>query len=212
MKLVYSTNSIFRLFVLLGMLFVIQACTKDRVIDLGPQLPPGDEQLMYYWSFNNTVSLDSLIAPVISIGTNQLNYEGAFFDEVNDGTEINARSSVESGSALRLRNPSDYLDIEFSTSGYKDIVIQYATMRTNSGAMIQQILYSTDGSTFINSGIEQTEFSIGLDWELKVINLKPINAANNNADFRLRLKFAEGSENPSGNNRIDNLTIEGLPF
>jgi len=206
------TNSVWRLLAFTGVFLAFQACTKDRIIDLGPPPVPGDEQLIYYWNFNNTVSPDSLIAPSVAVGTNQLNFVGAFFDDVNDGSEINARNGVGAGSALRLRNPSDYLDIEFSTSGYKDIIIQYATMRTNSGAMIQQILYSTDGSTFINTGIDPTSFNIGLDWELKVINLTTVNAANNNAGFKLRLKFAEGSENATGNNRMDNLTIEGLPI
>lgn len=191
---------------------MLSSCTKDRIIELGPPPPPSEEQLIAYWNFNDISSPEALVVPTYTVSSPELTYNGDFYDEVNEGSDINLQNDDEAGAALRLRNPSEYFQIDVSTEGHYAIVVNYAAMRTNSGAQFQKVYYSTDGNTFIDAGLNDLQFDVQLDWVLHTIDFSAINAAANNPDFKVRLQFSEGNTNTSGNNRIDNLSISGKPL
>ncbi|GEM_PF-4703098 len=170
--------------------------------------------LMHYWNFNNSSSEEDLISPTFSFSSANLNYEGNFFDDT-DGSTINARNDDPAGDGLRLRNPAGPFTISASTENYENVKISYAARRTNNGAQQQLISYSVDaGQNFSTEGLETLVFNISTggdeeEFELFEIDLSSIEEVQNNPDFQLQINFDLGADNDSGNNRFDNLVIEG---
>lgn len=176
------------------------------------------QTLLHYWNFNSTTSFQDHITPSVS------NISGASLDTLKytggsslidysagtgqgfDVNNYNARNSDASGNHLRFNNPI-YGALIFSlpTTAYKDIIVKYAGMRSGSGAYYQFIYYTTDGSNYslfdtIEPGTVPT---------LYTLDFSSITAANNNANFKVRITFGQGGGGTAGNNRIDNFTAEG---
>ncbi|HLN95540.1 MAG TPA: Ig domain-containing protein [Flavobacterium sp.] len=177
--------------------------------------------LVHYWNFNSlptgtltTVAPDS---SMLAAGTASITYPGTgagYLDQVNPGSDLNAQESAPAGLALRIRNPSDTrtLLIKASTTGYKDVVVSFATTRTSSGASEQVYSYTIDGVNFITTSLPITTFSPGIDPSYAVVNLDfgAITGADNNPNFALRIGFGgTTASGTSGNNRIDNVAISG---
>lgn len=200
---------------LVVVLFNLFSCTVDREFPMVTN--PIDEEnyeTIHYWNFNDISSNAALIAPTVSnVGNPSLTYGGTF-DSVIPGSEINLRFESETGSALRLRNPSNEFVIHAPTSGYQDVVMSYAVSRTGSGSQTQRISYSLDGIQYISTGLAQNEFSIFEDaFVLIQIDFKDIAGANNNPNFSIKIEFdAESATINNGNNRIDNLSFDGIPM
>lgn len=176
------------------------------------------QSLLHYWNFNSTSSYNDHIAVSSSVingaqldtlrftgGTSLLDYTngtGQGFDVNN----FNARNSDPAGNHLRFNNPI-YGALVFSlpSTGYKDIMVKYAGMRSGSGAYYQFIYYSTDGSNYsLFDTIEPTTTPT-----LYTLDFSAINAVNNNANFKVKIQFGQGGGGTAGNNRIDNFTMEG---
>lgn len=210
----------------LFLFLIFGACTKDRVIADIPQDPievDGDRQVINYWSFNNDEPPTELMMPSFSFTVGQLIYRGneqqlpycdggnqSCWESVNDGTELNAVNGAPAGRALRLRNPASELIIESSTVGFREIELSYAMKRTGSGAQVNAIFYSTDGSNFIFSGVEENVFTITEDYERIIFDVSNIPGLNNNPNVKFKIVFEDGNNNSSGNNRMDNLLITGV--
>jgi hypothetical protein len=176
------------------------------------------QTLMHYWNFNTTSSFAAHITPTVSIinGTalDTLRFQGgtSLIDHPNgtgqgfDVNNYNARNSDAAGNHLRFNNPI-YGALVFSlpTTGYKDILVKYASLRSGSGAYFQFIYYSTDGSNYtLLDTIRPTTTAT-----LYSLNFSAITAANNNPNFKVRITFGQGGGGTAGNNRIDNFTVEG---
>ncbi len=197
----------------------------------------GQKKLIHYWHFNNfkTVGANgnpALIAPVkadySSIDTNKafisyrvvkgtsLNYK-SYWDFVSPGDTTNARKGFTGGNGLRPRNPWDSMQLMFNvpTSNYQNITIKYATQRSGSGPNLQNLDYSLDsGATFITTGMSITSFTVtstANPCNLVTINISNTNAFNNKK-FIFRVRMAQGTGGTAGNNRFDNVTIEGDTF
>ncbi|TVR42418.1 MAG: hypothetical protein EA392_00335 [Cryomorphaceae bacterium] len=210
-------------------ILVLSACTKDRlIVEVPVQVPcecndlPSGVQLIHYWSFNDNSPPEAIFTPTYTTSQADMMYygqSGAFefcdgatqscWETVNDGTDINARNGASDGLSLRLRNPGSYLEVTAPTDGYENIILRYATRRTGSGAQAQQIFYAADGSNFINAALQETQYQVTEEWELRQIDFSNVGGANNNPMFKVRIVFADGNENDSGNNRFDNLTFDG---
>ncbi len=99
------------------------------------------------------------------------------------------------------------------TSGYEKVVLKYAATRTGSGSQTHTISYTTDGTNYIQTGLSQTVFNITEDdtvFSQYEIDFSSISGASNNPDFKIKMEFDDASATAdSGNNRIDNITIEG---
>jgi len=141
------------------------------------------------------------------------------------GTDTNNRFGITAtgtaNNGFRMRNPSDsaYLQLYIPTKGYKNILLSYVleSSSTTSGQLTQNFDYSTDsGTTWKTSGlnittldVSQTKFQ-GTNWGLVSINFN-LDTANTNNNNRLvfRIKFAGNTSLTSGNNRFDNIVVEG---
>ena len=173
--------------------------------------------LIHYWNFNNNASVTTLLTPSVSlISGSSLQFTPgptSIIDPVG-GTgqnfsvlNLNARNGDVSGTHLRVNNPlGSELLFNIPTIGYKDIRVSFSTRRSGSGAGIQYWAYSLDGVNFI--GID-TLIVLDADPVLRQIDLSLINALDNNPNAKIRVQFAQGAGSTTGNNRFDNIAIDG---
>jgi hypothetical protein len=128
-------------------------------------------------------------------------------------------------SAIRTRNPSDSMQFLWNipTTGYKNIVIKYETQASSvtSGQHEQIYSYSTDGgNTFSTAGLPiQFDSAANSVWGLVTVDLSSISAVNNVSNLVFQITYASSNlsilantTGTSGNNRYDNITVEGIPL
>lgn len=174
--------------------------------------------LIHYWNFNNGATLAELIEPTETIGGGLINHiqiGGTSLIETGtannfDIENLNARNGDEAGSHLRFNFPIDgAIEFEIPTTDFEDILVQFTTRRSGSGAGEQRWYYSANGGAdyTLFTTIEVTEVPT-----LHTLNFSPIAPANDNADFRIKVEFAQGTAGTVGNNRFDNFTVEAFPF
>lgn len=177
----------------------------------------GAQTLVHYWNFNGVTDEIETVAADYSIiaGTPNITYPGTgdgYMDEVS-GDILNAQNGDPAGNGLRPRNPSDTrsLVIAFPTTGYENIMVSFATTRTNSGATEQYYTYSLDGGlTYTNEGLATTTFFPTTDYSLVSVDFSSIAGAENNAGFIFKIDFGgANASGSSGNNRFDNLAVTG---
>lgn len=175
------------------------------------------QDLMHYWNFNTVDGTAEMVAADYSIvaGTTSITYPGTgdgYMDDVS-GDILNAQNGEAAGNGLRPRNPSDTrsLVIAFPTTGYENVVVAFATTRTNSGATEQYYSYSLDGgANYTNAGLANTTFFPTTDYSLVTVDFSAIDGAENNEDFIFKIDFGgANASGDSGNNRFDNLTVMG---
>jgi hypothetical protein len=198
----------------IGLLFFILlvSCTKDREFLLKPIQQPdpiGDFYLLHYWNFNNAKNDLTLIAPSFTINEASMSYAGAFYDPFEEGSNLNARAGDIPGTSLRLRNPAGDWVTAFSSKGYANLKISFAAQRSGNGARTHQYEYSLDGVTYKDIGINPNQATISGSWQLFTIELFEVEEVNNQDRVYFKVKFSDNADNPTGNNRIDNFTIEG---
>ncbi len=180
------------------------------------------QTLIHYWDFNTSTTELTLLTPSTSLVT------GASFVHIPGGSgpsviqltsnttgqgfetsNLNARNSFVAGAHLRLNNATGAeLNIAMPTTGYKNIIVKYVTEKSSANAAGTQVIdYSTDGSTYTNF----TSIAPGIApaVALETLDFSAITAANNNANFKIRITFTGGASPASGNNRFDNFTVDG---
>jgi hypothetical protein len=179
-------------------------------------------QLMHYWNFNNSTSqtahlsssfsisetprliLATIVAPTeiqLSSNTGQ------------DFSGLNNRLGADTGSHLRFNNPiGSALTVPLPTTGYENVVFKFETRRSGSGANTQNIAYTLDGQNFVAAPMSVLTVTEVPD--LYSIDFSAIPAAGNNANFAIRFTFDDTNEpkNLAGNNRFDNMSLEGSPL
>ncbi|WP_076026754.1 CotH kinase family protein, partial [Cnuella takakiae] len=180
-------------------------------------------KVITYWHFNTLPSTSTIAAADADTsltGRSVITYPGtgAGYMDRTTGSAVNAQFNQPLGYSLRVRNPAStrYLLMSTPTTGYKNIILKYATVRTTSGAEYQRILYTNDVT---NANVE---------WKLKADSIvvpSPDTApyglqsfdfstdANtaNNAKFAIKIEFfGNNAAGTSGNNRFDNMTISGV--
>lgn len=182
--------------------FALVSCTKDRFQPVAPGGIPGQESTIHFWDFNspNGVNVSN---PVITVGDAQITYSGEW--DYADGTSLNGMQGTIPGSALRLRNPAGTCIAKISTLGFEKLKMSYAAMRTSNGAQENRISYSIDGVNFFHNGVTPSTATIGLEFDLKEFDFSSINALNNQPQVFIKIDFSLGHDNPTGNNRFDNL-------
>jgi hypothetical protein len=174
-----------------------------------------DKALIHFWHFNNLPDqVFSNVASDLSLSGNaSITYPGtgAGYMDRTDGSLLNARNSEPAGFGLRVRNPSNTREmiITAPSSGYTDLQLTFAVHRTNNGAQQQELYYSTDaGNNWTQIG---SAYAISEVYELKSFDLTGLPGVNNNPQLRFRILFSgEAAAGSSGNNRFDNITLEGV--
>ncbi len=173
------------------------------------------QNLLHYWNFNNNASVAAITTPTTT------NVSGAALTAtINAPTTIdlaggtgsgfatlNAQNGDAAGSHLRFNLPiGSALVFALPTTGYQNIVVKFATNRSGSGAGTQVWTYSTDGTTY--NAFTNVIPSSG-NPTLATLDFSAITAANNNANFKIKVEFLQGAGGTVGNNRFDNFTAEG---
>ncbi len=201
---------------LLQLTFIIvlfASCAKDREFPSGTfktAAAPivGTRQLIHYWNFNNVTDL---LTPSLTIGNASWIYStsaGGYYDAVADSSSLNARNGDIGGSALRLRNPAGSFVLNLPTSGYKNVIFSYAVKRTSNGAQLNSLSYSVDGINFSSNNLQPNLNNVDTIWNVYSYDFSGITAVNDNSNFKIKIDFAIGSGNSSGNDRFDNITVD----
>jgi PEP-CTERM motif len=129
------------------------------------------------------------------------------------GTTNNARLGDPAGQALSLQggtgntNNGRNITLSVSTLGFSDIIVTLATQGTSTGFNSNQFQYSVDGITFFDFGapyVPATAFGA----VPVIFTLSSIAGLNNNPNAAFRIVF-NGATSSTGNNRIDNIVVEG---
>ena len=177
------------------------------------------QNLVHYWNFNNNASVSTITTPsqtvggaslvAIAGGISAIDFAGGSGQNFNV-LNLNARNSDVSGTHLRFNDPiGGALEFALPTSGYENIVVKFATRRSGSGAGTQSWSYSLDGTNYVAFA---TILPNNGDPALATLDFTGISGANNNANFKLKVEFSQGSGGTVGNNRFDNFTLEGNTF
>ncbi|WP_164891016.1 LamG-like jellyroll fold domain-containing protein [Botryobacter ruber] len=165
--------------------------------------------LFHYWNFNNT---SDLLTPTQTLNSGSLTAalttaSAIEADDLQNFSGINARNGDLAETHLRLNTPiGSTLTFNVSTAGFEDIVFKYETRRSGSGAGLQKISYTLDGTTFVP--LQDVTVVDGVP-ELVTLDFSAIAGANDNANFKVQVQFEQGAGGTAGNNRFDNVTVEG---
>lgn len=180
------------------------------------------QDLVHYWNFNDNASIATLTTPTVSLVTGAAitatNNDVATLIDPAGGTgqnfnvdNFNAQNGDASGTHLRYNLPiNGFLEFALPTTGYSDVVVQFATRRSGSGADDQNWSYSIDG------GATYTAFTTlhpnNGNPTLQTLDFSAIEDVDDNADFKLKVEFAQGAGGVEGNNRFDNFTAKATPI
>jgi hypothetical protein len=170
---------------------------------------PSGITLLHYWNFNTS---GTLLQPTQTIGGGALAVAATgssvyLADSGQNFAGDNARNANPVGTHLRVNFPlTATLNLALPTNGYNGIVVRYETRRSGSGAGLQTVSYTVDGSSYqtfatlpIPDGTPMVE----------TLDFSSISAAANNPAFALRITFQQGAGSTVGNNRFDDLTVDG---
>jgi hypothetical protein len=158
------------------------------------------------WNFN-----DSDLVVNHGTGTLTTNFNPVNVLFTSAGTSTNARQGDVAGQSITLQggtsnaNNGSFLNLNVSTVGLNNLVISFATQRTSTGFNSNQFQYSLDGVVFVNFG---APYIPPLTFGLVTFDLGGISGVNDNPNAAFRIVF-NGATSASGNNRLDNLVVEG---
>ena len=129
------------------------------------------------------------------------------------GTTTNARLGDVAGQSLSLQggtgttNNGRHITVQVSTVGFENILFSFATQGTSTGFNSNQLQYSVDGVNFVDFGSPYIPLAAFGAVPI-VFTLTSITGLNNNPNAAFRILF-NGASSSTGNNRIDNIVIEG---
>ena len=158
------------------------------------------------WNFN-----DSDLNVDHGAGTLTTNFNLANVVFTLGGSTINARLGDVAGQSLTLQggtgnvNNGRSLTLSVGTLGFSNIVVSFATQGTSTGFNSNQFQYSLDGVTFVDFG---SPYTPAATFGLLSFDLSSIAGLNDNPNATFRIVF-NGATSASGNNRIDNIVVEG---
>ena len=205
MLLIKTTQTMSKNYNRIGLLFVLLTTSFSW-----------GQNLLHYWNFNNATSLATLTTPnqtiggasitAIAGGISTIEFAGGTGQNFNI-LNLNAQNSDASGTHLRFNDPiGGALVFALPTTGYQNIVVKFATRRSAQGAGTQSWSYTSDGTTYIPF---TTILPNNGDPALATLDFSTIAAANNNANFKIKVEFTAVPGGTSGNNRFDNFTTQG---
>lgn len=99
-----------------------------------------------------------------------------------------------------------------STAGYKDIKFAFAAKNENAADAIT-IEYSTESGTssWTTAGLSQTSYPLISDYQLFSVDFSAIDVVENNANFKVRLRFMGADMTVDNGNRVtfNNFSVKG---
>jgi hypothetical protein len=193
--------------------------------------------LIHYWHFNNTLPVDG--SGGILFGQNPIYadysittepayviYKAIILPSADTGTVDNCSGKAKNDrpgyggccgdidNGIRTRNPSDNMEFLWyaPTGNFQNIIVTYATKSSsfNSGQVEQVYSYSIDGgSNFITADLPVGSYYPDTTWKKVTLNLSTVTSVNNNSNFIFRITYVGQNTGTKGNNRFDNITVEG---
>jgi hypothetical protein len=159
------------------------------------------------WNFNDS---DLVVDHGSGSLTTNFNLANVLFAA---GTATNARQGDLAGQALSIQggtgtaNNGRNITISVSTLGFSAISVSFATQGSGTGFNSNQFQYSLDGVTFVDFGPPYAPATT-FGGTPVIFDLSSISGLNNNPNAAFRIVFS-GATSATGNNRIDNLVVEG---
>ncbi|TVQ42551.1 MAG: T9SS C-terminal target domain-containing protein [Saprospirales bacterium] len=182
--------------------------------------PIAEQEIIHYWHFNSASGvLDTVFADYFNglhpsfLLYRKIDEDGdgnGVMDDVG-GSSINARNDYEAGRGIRVRNPSinGELFISLNSEGFSDLMLSYASERSGSGMLKQVLYYTADGENYEPFG---DTIDINTSYNLIEFDFSSIQEVENNPDFAVIIRFLEQNTADNGNNRLDNIVLEGMPL
>jgi len=150
-------------------------------------------------------------------------------DPVASADTANLRQGAVAGNALRVRNPVDSIQLRWHipSTGYQNLVVKFVveSSSTTSGDSTQVYSYSIDGgASWKTTGMTVNGFNIdtldvtgqaqyqGSSWGLVTVTFGSDATVNNNPNLVFRITYRGNTHLLSGNNRYDDLTMDGVPL
>jgi Lamin Tail Domain/CotH kinase protein len=165
--------------------------------------------LMHYWNFN-TIATPLVATQTVggaALTATLTNGAAIISDSGNSFAAANSRNGDPAGAHLRVNNPTGAtLDFAIPTVGYQNVLVQFETRRSTQGAATQTVSYTLNGTTFVTYNTYTVTDGTP---DVRILDFRDIPAADNNPVFALRITFQPGTGGITGNNRFDNLTVEG---
>jgi len=159
--------------------------------------------------------------------TSNLNYGKASMERRNSPTEINYIPEVNNNipfassdmKGLEIKEPFQNNGLEntmvfnISSSKYKDIRFSFAAINelTNANAIIVEYAVNTGTPVWISTGIANNAFPLTNGYQLFNVDLSTITAANDNPNFKIRLRFSGTNMTADTGSRItfNNIAVYG---
>jgi len=133
--------------------------------------------------------------------------------DTSTGSTGNARNGDVAGNCLRPRDSWQDMELVLNipSTGYQNLTIKYDSQRSGSGPTVNTYYYSVDGGTnWITTGLSTLTNPATIPpsgFALQTITITDVNA-DNNANLKFKIWYSDPL-NLAGNNRIDNITVEG---
>lgn len=182
--------------------------------------------VLAYWNFNNSLAgspttnlgvLQDAYPYAANSGSGTISTNGSLNSSNTSpngdvgtfgGSTINALNSDPTGGALTFVNTggawaggTGYFQFNISTLNASNLVMSFATRRSNSGFNSVQVSYSTNGTTFTNFG---AAFDPTASFIAESFDFSAVTVLNNKANAYIRLTFG-GAPSNGGNVRVDNV-------
>jgi hypothetical protein len=104
--------------------------------------------------------------------------------------------------------------LNVSTTGFKNIKLSFAAMNELAGINGISVDYSVNSGTpvWLTTGLSATSLPLFSAYQLYQIDCSAITAANNNADFKIRLRFTGPDLTLDAGNRVtfNNIAVDGV--
>jgi endonuclease I len=186
-----------------------------------------EQKPLLAWTFDNlqgkpkTIPADYHLLDTVSEAV--LYCDGAYQSSIWADSELDAlkgttngdpRPNPKEGKAISFVNKTaneKTTVFKFPTKGYFNLALSMAVQRTNTGFDTHEWEWSVDGENY--HFIEYTHtcpLTIG-SFVLTTLDLREIDELNDRNEAFLRLKFS-GATGATGNNRLDNITLHGVPI
>lgn len=114
---------------------------------------------------------------------------------INYRPEANNNAPYTAGSmrGIQVKQPfkagslENNIVLQFPTTGYENVKLSLAVQ--SNGAAQTLLADYWNGSVWVNTGLAAPSLAIASGYELKEFDFTGVNMANNNADFKIRLRF-----------------------
>jgi hypothetical protein len=135
-------------------------------------------------------------------------------DALNGTTTGDPRPNPRAGKAIAFVNKSaneKTVVFKFPTKGYFNLSFSLAVQRTATGCDSHEWEWSVDGENYNFIEYTHTCPLVTGSFVLTTLDLRDIDELNDQNEVFLRLKF-DGATGATGNNRLDNITLHGVPI